>query len=264
MYHIIGTIVISKMISTSSPYLFKRAVNSDSKSEQTILYIGSFFATRFIAGYLNEVRNVMVNKASLLLTDNFCNTTVYNRQILDAVFMKKMERARKGYKSLFTIKYTHILPTGLELAMGSTLIVSQMSPLFSGILLSTIGYYIYRSIKITDMRIEERKLLNKSENKLYDSVKTELPAVFKAMSLNEMKLVESLKNINVEQQGILVGGNVALALLWFSDPALCIADFVMLNMLAGQVYQPLNQAGMIYREWNQSKYDIREVLKEKS
>jgi len=261
MYHILGTIFISKAISTSSPYLFKKGINSDSKSEQTMLYIGSFFASRFIAGYLNETRNVMVNKASLLLTDKFCNTTVCNRERLDAVFMKKMERARKGHKSLFTIKYTHIIPTGIELAMGSSLIVSQMSPLFSGILLSTIGYYIYRSIKITDKRIEERKMLNKSENKLYDSEKADLPNVFKAMSLNELKLVESLKNINVEQQSILVGGNVALALLWFSDPALCIADFVMLNMLAGQVYQPLNQAGMIYREWNQSKYDIMEVEK---
>lgn len=259
MYHIVSTIVFSKIISTSSPYLFKRAIDSDSKTEQSFLYIGSFYVSRFMSGYLNELRNVIVNKASFIYTNDFCFRVIKHKKIIDAVFMKKLERARKGHKSLFTIKYTHIIPTGIELSMGSALIVTQMSPLFSGILLSTIGYYIYRSIKITDKRIEERKILNSSENMLYNSSKDNLPKIFKQLSINEEKLIESLKNINVEQQMILVSGNITMALLWYQTPSLNISDFVMLNMISMQVYQPLNQAGMIYREWNQSKYDIKEV-----
>lgn len=256
---IIATIILSKIISTSSPYLFKCAVDTDNKNnkDQVVVYLTSFYITKVMSSYLNEVRNVMVSRNSFNYTNDFCkNIKLHNS---DAVFMKKIERARKGYKSLFTIRYTHLLPTLIELGFCSTLMLGQMNPMFSTVLLSTIGYYIHRSIKITNKRLEERKILNLSENKLYNCDNKQLYEIFKLMSINEEKLVISLKNINVEQQYILAGGNITLLLLWFNDPKLGISDFVMLNMLATNIYQPLNQAGMIYREWYQSKYDIQEV-----
>lgn len=255
---IIGTIILSKAIATSSPYLFKRAINTD--KEQAVLLLGSFYVTKLVSSYLNELRNVMVNRESFNYTNSFCNKMITGNVVTEGVFMKKIERARKGYKTLFTIRYTHILPTFIELWLSSTLLITHMNPVFSGVLLSTIGFYVYRSVKITNRRIEERKMLNLSENNLYSGkTNDQLNEVFKLMSINEEKLVISLKNINVEQQCILAGGNIILLLLWFKDPSMGISDFVMLNMLASQVYQPLNQAGMIYREWYQSKHDINEL-----
>jgi ATP-binding cassette subfamily B protein len=257
---IISTIIISKIISTSSPYIFKRAIDNQNNKDQAVLLFGSYYLSRLATSYLNEVRNVMVNRESFNYTNNFCNKMITGNVVTEGVFMKKIERARKGYKSMFTIRYTHILPTFIELALSSSLLVTHMNPVFSGILLSTIGFYMYRSVKITNKRIEERKILNLSENNLYSGkTNDQLNEVFKLMTINEEKLVISLKNINVEQQSILAGGNIILLLLWFKDPTMGISDFVMLNMLASQVYQPLNQAGMIYREWYQSKHDINEV-----
>jgi len=286
---LLGCIIISKGISTGSPYLLKHAIHTEENKSKTdkgmwIFYtLGLYYLSRVSTSYLNELRNVLVAKAAtyptkqyivgLLPTDPF---TIRNTVPSIPIFIKQLERKKKAYKSLFTIKYTHIIPTGLELGLAGLLVTQQLGWIFSGTLFATVGFYIARSIQITNSRVDERKQLHLSENKMCHSVneyitglsisylpssedakeKKKVDSNITSVLHEEERLTTSLRQLNTEQQVILGTGGIIMSYLWHIQPELGISDFVMMNILMQQLFQPLNQVGMIYREWKQSKYDL--------
>ena len=263
-------IVASKGLSTASPYVFKHTIDQhkETKDYPILIGIGAFFMSRFASIYLNECRNVLVHKASYSLTTEFCLQTIrsHSSSVYTPVFIKQLERARKAHKALFTIKYTHIIPTALEIGMSATLITQMMGSSFCGILLGTVGWYMYRSVQITNKRVQERKEFNQAENELYKNKDSSLnesafKGILDSLAQAEQKLIISLKHLNTEQQLILASGNLAILGLWYLNPALMVSDLVMMHLLTQQLYQPLNQVGMIYREWTQSKLDVQVLNK---
>ena len=288
-FSLIGCILVSKGISTSSPYLLKYGITqaegeSSGEKKKTLpilLLLGGYYLSRFGTTYLNELRNTLVAKASisptkeytlgLLPTDPF---SIRERVPSVPIFIKTLERKKKAYKSLFTIKYTHIIPTGIELGLAGLLVSQQLGLLFSGTLCATVGVYIARSIQITNGRVEERKRLNDAENKWCHSTseyitdlstsitsftekdKREVDTRVTNVLLEEKKLTDSLLDLNTQQQLILGTGGIVMSYLWYIQPDLGISDFVMMNLLIQQLFQPLNQVGMIYREWKQSVGDL--------
>jgi ATP-binding cassette subfamily B protein len=74
--------------------------------------------------------------------------------------------------------------------------------------------------------------------------------------LEEKKLTDSLRDLNTQQQLILGTGGIVMSYLWYIQPDLGVSDFVMMNLLIQQLFQPLNQVGMIYREWKQSVHEL--------
>ena len=264
---ILGTIVASKLISTTSPYLFKYGIDMKDKSWKVAGCLSLFFLARYSTSYLNELRNVIVSQSSISIVKN---TSVKIIQTIPEtsipVLCKQVERKKKAIKSLFTIKYTHITPLAIELGLSSFFVYQNLGPLFCGILFSTVSIYIIRSIQITNQRVKERTILNRLENNwiesLYKYFQTHqnLSFINKLENIlqEEHKLVNSLKDLNTQQQIILCTGNILMTYLWFINPELTISDFVMMNIIYQQMFQPLNQAGMIYREWKQSKQDLKE------
>jgi ATP-binding cassette, subfamily B, heavy metal transporter len=283
---LVSTILVGKCITSGSPYIFKNVVNNtttnqrkeNQKKDISVLSgLVLFFSLRVVGSYLNETRNVLVNKLSYQRTNLFCESLLTNKltnlntQLNKSdwsvpIYLKKFERARKGYKTLYTIKYTHIIPTTIEFGLSSALIVQQLGFSFCGVLLSTVALYMYRSIQIANSRTKERQEFNQLENQLHHhlnqyltkSVSFNLESITN-LSLQEEKMIKSLKQLNVEQQIILALGSIGLTYLWYIDPTLEISDFVMMHLLSLQLFQPLNQVGMIYREYVQSKQDIKEL-----
>jgi ATP-binding cassette subfamily B protein len=268
LYTLLGTIVISKVISTSSPYVFKRNIQEKEKTPLLFGSFGIYFGMRYLSSLLNEYRNVLVHRASYKQTNDYSLNTLskYNSVISPPVMLKKFERARKGYKSLFTIRFTHIIPTSIDLFLSSILLYQQMGTSFSLLMLGTVSTYVYRSITITNNRLKERQQLNKLENAMSQNIDTFLrqktvvdKSIFENISKKEEELILSLKDLNTQQQLIIGGGSIAMTYLWFIDPLLDISTFVMMHLLTSQIFQPLNQVGMIYREWKQSNQDIKDV-----
>ncbi len=279
---LLSSIVIGKCITSGSPYIFKNVVNNTTinqrKKDVSVLSgLVLFFSLRVVGSYLNETRNVLVNKLSYQRTNLFCESLLTNKltnlntQLKKSdwsvpIYLKKFERARKGYKTLYTIKYTHIIPTTIEFGLSSALIVQQLGFSFCGILLSTVGIYMYRSIQIANSRTKERQEFNQLENQLHhhlnQHVSNSVPFnsnCLTSLSGQEEKMIKSLKRLNLEQQSILALGSIGLTYLWYITPTLEISDFVMMHLLSLQLFQPLNQVGMIYRDYVQSKQDVNEI-----
>lgn len=283
LFSLLGCIVVSKGISTSSPYLLKQGLFTKEDRQKELIMLGTlglYYMSRFSTTYLNELRNVLVARAcisptnrytcSLLPTEPF---SMRDKVQSIPIFTKQLERKKKAYKSLFTIKYTHIIPTGLELGLAGLLVSQQLGLLFSGTLFATVGIYIARSIQITNGRVEERKTLNHAENRMCHSVseyltslstsidsspvdKKEVKENIRHVLSTEEGLTNSLRVLNTEQQLILGTGGIVMSYLWYIQPELNVGDFMMMNLLMQQLFQPLNQIGMIYREWTQSKHDL--------
>lgn len=280
IFSILSCIVVSKGISTSSPYILKHGITQAETDKKTPFLLGCFglyYLSRFSTTYLNELRNVLVAKAvvhptktyitGLLPTNPF---TIRDRVPSVPIFIKTLERKKKAYKSLFTIKYTHIIPTGIELGLAGLLVTQQLGFVFSGTLFATVGLYVIRSIQITNGRVEERKRLNKAENSWCHSTseyittlstnevsdKKEVNGALTNVLREEEGLTTSLRQLNTEQQLILGTSGIIMSYLWYTASELGMSDFVMMNLVMQQLFQPLNQVGMIYREWKQSKYDL--------
>ena len=75
---------------------------------------------RYLYSLLNDYRNVLVHRALYNLTNEYSINILNkcNNIISPPIILKKFERARKGYKSLFTIRFTHIIPTSIDLFLS--------------------------------------------------------------------------------------------------------------------------------------------------
>jgi hypothetical protein len=285
-FKILGCILLGKTISTSSPYILKYGIDESKKTEYNksdiiLLSLTAFFTSRFCNTYLNELRSILVAKEVLQKSNKFClslfPTNPYHiRDKVQSIpiFCKQIERSRKAYKSLFSIKYNHVIPTSIEFTCASFLVIHNLGYGFCGLLLSTTALYIYRSIQLTNNRIKEQQMLFNSENNLIQSIDNYIVELTISKEKNKKGLeqintslvdisnkeqlnINSLKQLNIEQQAILTTGSIIMSYFWFIDPLLSISDFIMIHMLSIQLFQPLNQIGMIYREWTQSKIILK-------
>ncbi len=296
MFKVLSCIIASKAISTASPYIFKKSIdlseniqhdidctveklespkpNSEpfwTKLKDTfvdsrsflVIGLGTLYVSRFATTYLNETRNIIVQKLAQPLTVSYCSSLLQRTLPVPPVFIKQVERARKGYKSMFTIKYTHIIPVSIELSMASFFVCMNTGYIPASIMLGSVFIYIYRSIWLTNQRVKERYDLIQVENSIYENTTQECTQKFVHLSQKEIIMTESLKKLNLEQQSILTCGSIIMLLYWWTNPLLQVSDMLMLQMLSQQLFQPLNNIGMIYREWVQSKQDMLEIQDKK-
>jgi ABC-type transport system involved in Fe-S cluster assembly fused permease/ATPase subunit len=270
IYKCLSAIVLSKLCFIYSPYLLRSTINSYKEKDTLLLVsLSSFFLLRYTGAFFNELKNVLIQKASFQPTVLFCNNVVNNRHLFtqpSIIINKKIERAKKAFKTRFTIKYTHVIPTMLDISFSSVLVSTQLGMSFTGVILSTVGVYIYSSIYLTNKRIYELKQLNHFENKMSHDIETVLQnkvnnEIFNDVLTKEIQLAQSLKTLNQTQQLILAVSNITLSYMWYLNPELNISDFVMMHLVTTQMYQPLNQIGMIYKEWVKYRIDLEELYK---
>ena len=189
-----------------------------------------------------------------------------------------LERGRAAIETIIRTSMLVAVPTALEfvLIVGAFLITFDWRYVL--VLLVTVALYLLFTTLATNWRISIRRSMNESDTdantkaidsllnfetvKYFNAEAREAARYDKSMARYERMSVNtyvSLAVLNAGQAVIFTFGMVAVLLLCVSGVRSgrnTVGDFVLLNVMMLQLYQPLNFMGMVYREIKQAIVDI--------
>jgi len=189
-----------------------------------------------------------------------------------------LERGRDAIETLTRMTVLNAFPTALEFALILGVMFFQFDWRYAAITAATIALYLVYTTFATNWRIGIRRSMNESDSdanakaidsllnyetvKYFGAEKRESQRYDRSMARYEKNSVRSyvsLAVLNFGQTVIFTFGMVAIMTLCVSGIRAgqnTVGDFVMLNAMLIQLYQPLNFMGMMYREMKQATIDI--------
>jgi ATP-binding cassette subfamily B protein len=193
-----------------------------------------------------------------------------------------LERGRNGIETIVRMVIVQAVPTVVELALIVAVLLYQFDWRYVVTVLATVGLYMWYTYVATEWRIGIRRRMNESDSDAntkaidsllnYETVKYfgaephETRRYDRSMARYEdasVKAYTSLAVLNAGQAVIFtIGLTVAMGMCAFAvrDGSKTVGDFVMINAMMIQLYQPLNFMGMVYREIKQAVIDIETMF----
>jgi len=191
---------------------------------------------------------------------------------------RMLERGRTGIEVIVRMVILQLIPTILEVGLIVAVLLFQFDWRYVLIILATIVLYMGFTYSATEWRINIRRRMNESDTDAntkavdsllnYETVKyfvaeeRETRRYDRSMARYEdasIKTYTSLAVLNAGQAAIFTLGLAAamvLCVLGVQSGTHTVGDFVMINAMMIQLYQPLNFMGMVYREIKQAVIDI--------
>jgi ATP-binding cassette subfamily B protein len=189
-----------------------------------------------------------------------------------------LERGRNGIEVIVRMIILQLAPTVVEVALIVGVLLWMFDWRYVVVIVITITLYMAYTYVATEWRIGIRRRMNDSDTEAntkaidsllnYETVKyfvaeqREAQRYDRTMARYESASVKSYVSLAVLNAGQAVIFTIGLSLTM----ALCaygirggtntVGDFVMINAMMIQLYQPLNFMGMIYREIKQATIDI--------
>ncbi|MCW2274252.1 ATP-binding cassette subfamily B protein [Rhodoblastus acidophilus] len=189
-----------------------------------------------------------------------------------------LERGRNAIETLTRLVMLTGAPTILELALVCGVLYFQFDARYVGIVAVTVVAYLSYTFVATNWRIGIRASMNESDTdanakaidsllnyetvKYFGAEKREAERYDRTMARYEKNSVLSYVSLNVLNFGqalIFTTGMIAMMSLCVTGIKAgrhTVGDFVLLNTMMIQLYQPLNFMGMLYRETKQALIDI--------
>ena len=195
---------------------------------------------------------------------------------------RDIERGTRGIGSLLSFMLFNILPTILEIAMVTGILVTLYDWRFAVVTLTTIALYAGFTIAITEWRTKTRRAMNELDSKAnvravdsllnYETVKYFGNETYEAKRYDEALLrwekaavrnEMSIGVLNSGQSGIIAVG--VSILVWLAADGvlhhkMTLGDLVAVNAFLIQLYAPLNILGMAYREIKQALTDMEKLF----
>jgi len=193
-----------------------------------------------------------------------------------------IERGTKGIESIVRFTILMTIPTILEFALMAAIVFYQFDWRYFVVLVVMIWLYVWFTMKASDWRIAIRRAMNESDTdantkaidsllnfetvKYFGNEKMEAGRYDKSMERYEAaatKTWTSLAWLNLGQTVIFTAGmTICMVLSARSVMAgeQTVGDFVLINALLIQLYQPLNFVGTVYREIKQGLVDLETMF----
>jgi ATP-binding cassette subfamily B protein len=193
-----------------------------------------------------------------------------------------LERGRNSIETIVRMVIMQLVPTVIELSMIVVVLLYQFDWRYVVVILLTIVCYTVFTFYATEWRINIRRRMNDSDTDAnvkaidsllnYETVKyfvaeeREASRYDRSMERYERASVEayvSLAVLNAGQATIFtIGLAIVMVMCAYGIQAgrNTIGDFVMINAMMIQLYQPLNFMGMVYREIKQALIDIETMF----
>ncbi len=193
-----------------------------------------------------------------------------------------LERGRSGIEVIVRMVILQLIPTVVEVALLAGVLLWQFDWRYVAAVLTTVVVFMYFTYIATEWRIEIRRKMNDSDTEAntkaidsllnYETVKyfsaeqREAARYDHSMERFEkasVKTYTSLAVLNTGQAVIFTAGLTATMLMCISgirNGTHTVGDFVMINAMMIQLYQPLNFMGMVYREIKQAIIDIEKMF----
>ncbi|GAB3265571.1 ABCB family ABC transporter ATP-binding protein/permease [Chitinimonas naiadis] len=195
---------------------------------------------------------------------------------------RDIERGTRGIGSLLSFMLFNILPTLLEIAMVTGILVTLYDWRFAAVTLSTIAVYAAFTIGVTEWRTKTRRAMNELDSKAnvkavdsllnYETVKYFGNERYEASRYDEsLQRWEKAAIRNEISIGLLNSGQSAIIavgvtiLVWLAADGVAkgtmtLGDLVAVNAFLIQLYAPLNFLGMAYREIKQALTDMEKMF----
>nr|WP_251134062.1 ABC transporter ATP-binding protein/permease [Rhodomicrobium sp. Az07] len=192
------------------------------------------------------------------------------------------DRGKMAVDLIIRMGVLNLVPTILEVLFVCLLFGWYFGWTFVAIVLAMIVLYTWYSIAVSERRIAIRReyieadtdattkavdsLLNYETVKYFGNERWEADRFDRSMRRYErasIKTATSLAALNFGQTVIFTAGMataMALSAHGVATGAMTVGDFVLINAVFIQLYQPLNLMGVIYREIKQAFVDIEALF----
>ena len=193
-----------------------------------------------------------------------------------------LERGRDAIAQIVRMSMLTGIPTVVEFSMILGVFVWKFDWRYVATLVVMIVFYLWFTTWATNRRIAIRKSMNESDSdantkaidsllnyetvKYFGSEEREAVRYDKAMQRYERNSVNSYISLAVLNSGQGVIFSIGLTIVMIMSimgmraGTNTLGDFVLVNAMMIQLYQPLNFMGMLYREIRQSVIDIETMF----
>src|SRR5450631_3733064 len=193
-----------------------------------------------------------------------------------------LERGRLGIEVIVRMVILQLAPTIVEVTLLMGVLLWQFDWRYVLATMITVVVFMYYTYIATEWRIEIRRKMNESDTdantkaidsllnyetvKYFGSERREADRYDRSMERYEqasVKAYTSLAVLNAGQAVVFTIGLTAtmvMCALGVRSGHNTVGDFVMINAMMIQLYQPLNFMGMVYREIKQAIIDIEKMF----
>jgi ATP-binding cassette subfamily B protein len=189
-----------------------------------------------------------------------------------------LERGRNGIETIVRMVILQLSPTIIELGFIVIVLMWQFDWRYVVVISATVALYMTYTYRATEWRIGIRRKMNDSDTdanvkaidsllnyetvKYFSAEEREATRYDRAMARYEdasVRSYTSLAVLNAGQAVIFTCGLAAVMVMCaieIQSGSKTVGDFVLINAMMIQLYQPLNFMGMVYREIKQAVTDI--------
>ena len=290
-------LVLAKLISAGTPFLYGYTVDSLVSSDASLFVIGAiglivaYGLARVLSNGFQQLRDVVfapvaqraLRSLALETFQHIHNLSMrYHITRRTGGLSRIIERGVKGVEFLLRYLVFSIGPLALELVLLSVFLLWKLDLWYVLVLFGTIAVYVWFTFKVTEYRVKLRREMNEQDTdaaqkaidsllnfetvKYFGAEAREAKRYDAAMAGYEaaaLKTSYSLAALNFGQALLITAGLtivMVMAGLQVRAGALTVGDFVMVNAVMIQITMPLNFLGTVYREIRQALVDMGQMF----
>src|SRR5437867_405894 len=256
-----------------------------------LLMTASYGAIRVLMAVLTQWRDGIFARVAMHAVRKLAYITFVHMHELSLRFhlerktgglTRVLERGRTGIEVIVRMVILQLVPTIVEVSLLMAVLLWQFDWRYVLATMITVVVFMYFTYVATEWRIEIRRRMNDSDTEAntkaidsllnYETVKyfgaeeREAQRYDGSMERYErasVKTYTSLAVLNTGQAVIFTAGLTAIMLMCAAgvrNGTNTVGDFVLVNAMMIQLYQPLNFMGMVYREIKQAIIDIEKMF----
>ena len=296
----LAALLMAKVIAVGTPYFYKAAVDQLAGEGQEAAWMLGAGAIGLTVAYgmarllnvgFQQLRDAIFAKVAqralrTLALETFRHihrmSLRYHTTRKTGGLSRIIERGVKGVEFMLRFLLFSIGPLVVELLLIGVVLVWLFDVRYLLVVLGTIIAYVTFTIKVTEIRVRQRREMNENDTEAnqraidsllnFETVKyfgaedREAQRYDSAMAGYEkaaLKTSYSLAFLNVGQSFLITAGLVlvmVMAAAGVQAGDLTVGDFVMVNAYMIQITMPLNFLGFVYREIRQALVDMAEMF----
>jgi ABC-type transport system involved in Fe-S cluster assembly fused permease/ATPase subunit len=251
----------------------------------------AYGGTRILMGVLTQWRDGIFAKVAMHAVRRLAMLTFEHMHLLSLRFhlerktgglTRVLERGRNAIETIVRMLLLQLAPTIVELALIVGVLLFHFDWRYVIIIMLTVALYVGFTFYATEWRIGIRRRMNESDNdantkaidsllnyetvKYFSAEEREAKRYDRSMARYEDASVRAYTSLAVLNAGQAVVFSIGLAAAMIlcavgvENGTNTVGDFVMINAMMIQLYQPLNFMGLVYREIKQAVIDIETMF----
>ncbi|HVV91978.1 MAG TPA: ABC transporter ATP-binding protein/permease [Hyphomicrobiales bacterium] len=256
-----------------------------------VIMVGLYGAGRILMVLFGQARDALFAKVALHAVRRLAKITFEHLHILSLRFhmerrtgglSRVVERGTKGIETIVRMSMLTVIPTAVELVFVFAVLGYQFDWRYMLVIAVMVTAYLWFTYVASEWRISIRRVMNDSDTDAnakavdsllnYETVKYfgnegwEVARFDRSMARYEKAAVKTYMSLAWLNAGQVVIFTIGLAVVMGLSARDVMAghntvgDFVLVNAMMIQLYQPLNVMGMVYRELKQALIDIESMF----